>query len=96
MWAQILMEAMSEFEYKNPGVLEDLQSVTPCIAWDHPKFAEAAMAVVEPDATLIRDCGDDLEFFHAKCENEGMGFIKGVVQNDLWNHIIETVNKTGY
>jgi hypothetical protein len=96
MWNQIIMEAMSEFEYKNPGVLEDLQSVTPDNAWDHPKFGVAASVVVEPDNILQRNCDDDLELFHAKCENEGMGFIKGVVQNDLWNHIIETVDKTGY
>ena len=78
MWTQIIMEAMSEFEYKNPGVLEDLQSVTEDNAWDHPKFGEAASVIVEPDNILQRDCDDDLELFHEKQENEGMGFIKGV------------------
>jgi hypothetical protein len=93
-WTQIVMEAMSEFECKNPGALEELQSITEDNAWDHEKFRDAAAVIVEPDAYLCRE--EDMELFYEKSENEGSGFIKGVVQNQLWNHVIDTVDKTGY
>ena len=95
MWNQLIMEAMGEFESKNPGVLELLQTVNADNAWDTEKYGEAAMVLVEPNAYLCRH-DEDLELFYNKCESEGMGFIKGVVQNDLWNHVIDLVNETGY
>ena len=94
MWNQLVMEAMGNFESNNPGILEELQGITEETAWDHPKFSDASAVIVEPNAYLCRDV--EMEFFYNKCENEGMQFIKGVVQNPLWNHIIDTVELTGY
>jgi len=98
MWNQLLMEAMGEFESKNPGVLELLQTINAETAWDTHGFSDAAAAIVEPDAYLCRQDVDheSLEIFHEKCEKEGMNFIKGIVQNDLWNHVIDIVEETGY
>tara|TARA_R110001592_G_scaffold163916_1_gene397909 strand:- start:798 stop:1091 length:294 start_codon:yes stop_codon:yes gene_type:complete len=97
MWNQLVMEAMGNFEYKNPGALEELKLENEDNIENHPKWRDAAAVVVEPDAYLGRRDGiKDMDVFYDKCDTEGMAFIKGVVQNPLWNHIIDTVEITGY
>tara|TARA_B100000497_G_scaffold12771_1_gene14586 strand:+ start:1070 stop:1369 length:300 start_codon:yes stop_codon:yes gene_type:complete len=96
-WTDIILEAMGEFEYENPGVLGELKLKNEDNIEDHPKWRDASAVVVEPDAYLGRHNDiKDMDLFYDKCDTEGMAFIKGVVQNPLWNHIIDTVEITGY
>jgi hypothetical protein len=101
MWNQILIEAISEFTYKNPGALDKLQSITPDEAWSGPHadiYRDAAMVIVEPEAYLGRS-DINLEDYHNMCDNS-MDFIKGAIgcvdDSDKWNKVIDLVSETGY
>lgn len=107
MWNQILIEAIGEFTYKFPGALEKLKTITPDEAWEGPNaelFRNAACVLVEPEAFLgsNRDnesLAREMEAYHEKCEN-GMGFVKGAIDcvddSEIWNHLIDVVEETGY
>ena len=96
-YTEIILEAMGDFEYKNPDALGELKLKNEDNIENHPKWRDAAAVIVEPDAYLGRRDGiKDMDLFYDKCDTEGMGFIKGVIQNSQWNHIIDIVEITGY
>lgn len=107
-WINILSEAMSDFEYQNPGFEEKLKGLTEDNMWEeeHPHsklFRDAACVVVEPNAYLGRqdeETDNAMEIYYEKCEESNMQFAKGAIDNrdnsEIWKHVIDVVAETGY
>jgi hypothetical protein len=105
MWNQILFEAISEYNYKNPGTLNKVVNLNPTEEWSDEEwklYNEAAQVLVEPNAYIGRYDADDkeMEYYYNQCDRNGFGFVKGqidqVENSERWKKVCDLVERMGY
>ena len=105
MWNQILFEAISEYNYKNPGTLNKVVNLNVNEEWSEEEwklYNEAAQVLVEPDAYIGRYDADDkeMEYYYNQCDRNGFGFVKGqidqVENSERWKKVCDLVERMGY
>jgi len=103
MWNQKLFEAISDYNYKNPGKLQQVASLNPEQEWSDEQwklYNDAACVIVEPNAFLGEYPDEDMELYYDKCDMEGFGFVKGqidsVENSETWKKVIDLVESMGY
>ena len=105
MWNQILFEAISEYNYKNPGTLNKVVNLNPTEEWSDEEwklYNEAAQVLVEPNAYIGRYDADDkeMEYYYNQCDRNGFGFVKGQIEqvenSERWKKVCDLVERMGY
>ena len=104
MWNQILFEAISEYNYKNPGKLNQVANLNPNEEWSDAEWGlynEAACVIVEPNAYISRYHEDEeMEYYYNESEKNGFGFVKGqldsVEDSENWRKVCDLVEEMGY
>ena len=104
MWNQILFEAISNYNYKNPGKLNEVVKLNPEQDWSEEEwelYNEAACALVEPNAYIGRyNADEEMEYYYNQCDQNGFGFVKGqidpVENSERWKKVCDLVEQMGY
>jgi hypothetical protein len=104
MWNQILFEAIGEYNYKNPGKLNQVANLNPNEEWSEAEWGlynEAACVIVEPNAYIARYHEDEeMEYYYNESEKNGFGFVKGqldqVEDSENWRKVCDLVEEMGY
>ena len=104
MWNQILFEAISNYNYKNPGKLNEVVKLNPEQDWSEEEwelYNEAAQVLVEPNAYIGRyNADEEMEYYYNQCDQNGFGFVKGqidpVENSENWKKVCDLVEVMGY
>ncbi len=104
MWNQILFEAISDYNYKNPGALNKVVNLNVNEEWSEEEwklYNEAAQVLVEPNAYIGRyDADEEMEYYYNQCDRNGFGFVKGqidqVENSESWRKVCDLVETMGY
>jgi hypothetical protein len=104
MWNQILFEAISEYNWKNPGKLDKVVTLDREKEWSDEEwelYNEAACVIVEPNAYIGRyDADEEMEYYYNQCEENGFGFVKGQIDqvdnSENWRKVCDLVEWMGY
>ena len=104
MWNQILFEAISNYNYKNPGKLNEVVKLNPEQDWSEEEwelYNEAAQVLVEPNAYIGRyNADEEMEYYYNQCDQKGFGFVKGqidpVENSERWKKVCDLVEQMGY
>ena len=104
MWNQILFEAIGDYNYKNPGQLNEVVKLNPEQDWSEAEwelYNEAACVLVEPNAYIGRyDADEEMEYYYNQCDQNGFGFVKGqidpVENSENWRKVCDLVEAMGY
>ena len=104
MWNQILFEAIGDYNYKNPGKLNEVVKLNPEQDWSEEEwelYNEAAQVLVEPNAYIGRyNADEEMEYYYNQCDQNGFGFVKGqidpVENSENWKKVCDLVEVMGY